>query len=361
MTIAPDVLKRAPKVVLHDHLDGGLRPETLVELASEASFKKKNPKFALPSYDAKTLAEIIQRGANSGSLVEYLKPFEYTVAVMQNAEAITRIAAECVEDLAADGVVYAESRFAPGLSTEHGLSESQVVEAVLAGFELGMKNARVAGNDIEARALVCTLRHWEPTRSVDAAKVAIDFHNSGVVGFDIAGPEKGFPASDHVQAFMLLRDNNVPFTIHAGEADGVASIVDALSLGARRLGHGVRIVEDINDDGQFGATATRVRDERIALETCPCSNVQTGAVAHMAEHPLRRLQELGFAATINTDNRLMSGTSMTNEFTVGVEQLGLDLENLEQLTITAMKSAFCDETVKKERLEKIVAGYRALS
>lgn len=357
--LTPAVARELPKVVLHDHLDGGLRPSTIVDLASEASFKAANPDFALPSYDADNLAELIQTGANSGSLVEYLKPFVYTVAVMQTPEQLVRVAAECVEDLAADGVVYVESRFAPGQHTDRGLSEHQVVEAVLAGLELGTARAAAVGRRIEARALICTLRHWDPSRSVHSAQVTADFHRAGtgVVGFDIAGPEDGFPASQHADAFALLRDAGVPFTIHAGEAAGVDSIRDAVELGARRLGHGVRVIEDIKDvagQPQVGPVASRVRDDQIILETCPCSNVQTGAVPSLAKHPLRQLHQWGFAATINTDNRLMSGTSMSGELEVAGAELGLDIETVHAMTKTAMRGAFIDPATAQDLLTTVI-------
>jgi adenosine deaminase len=359
MTDASPKIAALPKVVLHDHLDGGLRPATLIELASEPSFKAANPDFALPSYDPDNLLELIHQGARSGSLVEYLKPFAYTVAVMQNRESLTRIAAECVADLATDGVVYAESRFAPGLSTERGLTEHQVVEAVLEGFAQGMATAAKASKRIEVRALLCTLRHWEPTRSVATAQVAVDFHrtNSGVVGFDIAGPEAGFPPSQHAEAFALLRKNQVPFTIHAGEAAGVDSIAEAVQLGARRLGHGVRIIEDIHlvdEQPRFGSVASQVRDERIVLETCPCSNVDTTAVSSLSEHPLPQLHRWGFATTINTDNRLMSGTSMSNEFSVALNNLGLDRTALHAMTVNAMNGAFAPSTLSEQLISTTI-------
>lgn len=353
MTATESSVTAAPKVLLHDHLDGGLRPATLIELANEPAFRRRNPDFALPSNEPAELAALIQRGANSGSLVEYLKPFDYTTAVMQTPEQLHRVAAECVADLAADGVVYAESRFAPIQHLQAGLTESAVVAAVLAGFEQGMADARAAGTPIEVRALICAMRHLSAEESLGSARVAIEFHGKGVVGFDIAGPENGFPPQQHAAAFSLLREHGVPITIHAGEAAGVDSITGALAQGARRLGHGVRIVEDIRD-GVLGDTATQVRNEHIALETCPCSNVHTLAVPSRSEHPLRYLLQQGFAATINTDNRLMSGTSMSAEFSVALAELGLSAADLRTLTFNAMQAAFCDEATKSRLLTEVL-------
>lgn len=356
MTAPPVSLNLLPKVLLHDHLDGGLRPTTLIELASDPAFTAQHPDFTLPSYDADKLAAIIQQGANSGSLVEYLKPFEYTVAVMQTPENLHRIAMECVLDLAADGVVYAESRFAPGLSTAEGLTEPEVVTAILTGFNDGMAAAAQAGHPIQVRALLCGLRQWEPQRNLHTARIAADFYamGAGVVGFDIAGPELGFPPSAHAAAFELLRERGVPVTIHAGEAAGTDSVADALAMGARRLGHGVRILDDVDAAGRLGLVARQVYDQRITLETCPCSNVHTGAVASLDSHALPPLYRAGFAVTINTDNRLMSGTSMTNEFRVVTEELGLDVAALREATITAARGAFIPPAESEALIKNVI-------
>lgn len=356
-SVTSDVLRQAPKVVLHDHLDGGLRPTTLVELAAEHD-------VSLPTRDPDELAAIIQEGAASGSLVRYLEPFAYTVGVLRTAEALHRVAAECVVDLAADGVAYAEIRFAPELSVSDELSLSRVVDAVLAGFETGMAEVAMGGGRIEARALLCAMRQADSSRQV--AELTASYHRdrTGVVGFDIAGPEAGFPPEDHAEAFAYLRERNVPFTVHAGEAAGVESIAAALEVGAARLGHGVRLIEDVTPvDGarRLGPVAAQVRDRGIALEMCPKSNVDTRAVATLADHPFAILDEAGCAATVNTDNRLMSGTCMTDEFGRLIEHFGYGLEDLERVTQTALDAAFIDDTLRKDLRDNVITpGYAAL-
>lgn len=332
-----DMIRQAPKALLHDHLDGGLRPATVIEIAGEIGYD------GLPSTDEAELADWFRTAAHSGSLVRYLEPFAHTVAVMQTPGALYRVAAECVADLVADNVVYAEVRFAPELHISAGLSLDEVVDAVLAGLAAGEKAAAADGRAITVRCLVTAMRH--AARSRDIAELAIRFRDSGVVGFDIAGAESGNPPSRHLDAFEYMRSNNARFTIHAGEAFGLPSIHEALAFcGADRLGHGVRIVDDITElpggGARLGRLAALVRDKRIPLEMCPSSNVQTGAVTGIAEHPFDLLARLRFRVTVNTDNRLMSDTTMTREMHRLVEAFGYGWSDLERFTINAMKSAF---------------------
>jgi adenosine deaminase len=330
-------VRQAPKALLHDHLDGGLRPSTVLDIAEQVGYD------GLPSYDEAGLAAWFRSRAQRGSLVHYLEPFDHTVAVMQTSDALYRVAVECVEDLAGDNVVYAEVRFAPELHTEAGLSLDEVVEAVLAGFADGEKSAAAAGRSIVVRGLLTAMRH--AVRSRDIAELAIRFRDRGVVGFDIAGAEAGHPPTRHLDAFEYMRTHNARFTIHAGEAFGLPSIHQALaSCGADRLGHGVRIVDDIDErpDGtaHLGRLAAIVRDKRIPLEMCPSSNVHTGTVSSLERHPIDLLARLRFRVTVNTDNRLMSDTSMTNEMLALVDTFGFGWTDLQRLTINAMKSAF---------------------
>jgi adenosine deaminase len=332
-----DLVRRAPKVLLHDHLDGGLRPQTVIELAQQSGYGD------LPSTDASTLARWFAEAAYSGSLERYLETFKHTVGVTQTDSALRRIARECVEDLAADGVVYAELRYAPELHVERGLTEQQIVEAVLAGVDEGVELMRQAGRRIRIGLLLTAMRTATHARTI--AELVVAYRDRGVVGFDIAGAEAGFPPTRHLDAFEYLRRENAHFTIHAGEAFGLPSIWEAIQwCGADRLGHGVRIVDDIDvaADGRMilGPLASYVRDRRIPLEMCPSSNVQTGAATSIATHPIGLLRKLGFRVTVNTDNRLMSGTSMTQEMTLLSEAFNYGLDDLQWFTVNAMKSAF---------------------
>lgn len=344
-TLDPASLVLAPKVVLHDHLDGGLRPETIVELAAEVGYDK------LPATDIDALSRWFADAANSGSLESYLETFAHTVAVMQTTSALRRVAEECVIDLADDGVVYAEVRYAPELHLERGLSLDEVVVAVLDGFRDGERAAAQRGRPIIVRVLVTAMRH--AARSREIAELAVRYRHERVVGFDIAGAEAGFPPSRHLDAFDYMRANNARFTIHAGEAFGLPSIHEAISFcGTDRLGHGVRVIDDITlpagaspDDKSFdgavlGDIANYVRDKRIPLEMCPSSNVQTGAVTDLASHPFNILARLRFRVTVNTDNRLMSDTTMSREFDRLAAQFGYGWADLQRFTVNAMKSAF---------------------
>jgi adenosine deaminase len=325
-------IKTAPKVLLHDHLDGGLRPQTVLELARETGYGD------LPAGNAPDLAKRLTEGASRGHLEIYLDAFRHTVGVMQTRDALTRVARECAEDLAADGVVYAEVRFAPELHTERGLTLDEVTEAVLDGFRQGSH-----GRGITVYALLTAMR--TAARSLEIAELAVRHRDRGVVGFDIAGAEAGWPPSRHLDAFQYVKRENFHITIHAGEAFGLPSIWEAVQwCGAERLGHGVRIVDDIEiaRDGtvNLGRLAACIRDRRIPLEMCPTSNVQTGAAPSIALHPLRLLRQLSFRVTVNTDNRLMSQVTLSSEFHRLVEEFGYGWSDLEWLTVNAMKSAF---------------------
>lgn len=341
MDLTRDQVQAAPKVLLHDHLDGGLRPATVVQLAQESGYE-------LPTYDADELATWMVRGASRLDLTLYLETFAHTVGVMQSRDALYRVAAECAEDLAADGIVYAEVRFAPELHVEDGLSLDEVVEAVVDGFTDGSQ-----GKGIRIGTLVTAMRH--AARSVEIAELAVRHRDRGVVGFDIAGAEAGNPPTRHLDAFQYIQRENFHFTIHAGEAYGPPSIWEAIQYcGAERLGHGVRIIDDItvHDDGNvdLGRLASYVRDRRIPLEVCPTSNVHTGAATSIADHPIGLLTDLSFRITMNTDNRLMSATELSDEFTACAEAFGWDWKVIRWMTVNAMKSAFIPFD---ERLELI--------
>ncbi|MEU6989735.1 adenosine deaminase [Streptomyces sp. NPDC046465] len=336
-TPSAEQIRRAPKVLLHDHLDGGLRPGTIVDLARACGYE------GLPETDPDKLGIWFREAADSGSLERYLETFAHTCAVMQTKDALKRVAAECAEDLAEDGVVYAEIRYAPEQHLESGLTLEEVVEAVNDGFREGERRAKANGHRIRVGALLTAMRH--AARALEIAELANRYRDLGVVGFDIAGAEAGFPPTRHLDAFEFLKRENNHFTIHAGEAFGLPSIWQALQwCGADRLGHGVRIIDDIKvaEDGsvQLGRLASYVRDKRIPLELCPTSNLQTGAATSYAEHPIGLLRKLHFRATVNTDNRLMSGTSMSLEFEHLVGTFGYTLDDMQWFTVNAMKSAF---------------------
>jgi adenosine deaminase len=333
VAIGYEEIVKAPKALLHDHLDGGLRPATIIELADGVG-------HPLPTTDPGELGRWFVTAADSGSLERYLETFAHTVAVMQTVDGLRRVAAECALDLAADGVVYAEVRFAPEQHLDRGLTLDEVVEATLAGFVDGVARAAAAGQTIRIGTLLTAMRH--AARSQEIAELAVRHRDSGVVGFDIAGAEAGFPPTRHLDAFEYLQRENFHFTIHAGEAFGLPSIWQAIQwCGADRLGHGVRIIDDITGARpMLGRLAAYVRDKRIPLELCPSSNVQTGAAPSIAEHPIGLLRDLRFRATVNTDNRLMSGTSMSREMALLVEAFGYGWAELQWFTINAMKSAF---------------------
>ncbi len=355
--LTPETIPTAPKVLLHDHLDGGLRPATVLELAAAIGHD-------LPARDAESLDLWFRASADSGSLERYLETFVHTVGVMQTTEALTRVASECAQDLAADGVVYAEVRFAPELHVDAELTLDEVVEAVLDGFAKGTWAAAEAGHQIRIGTLLTAMRH--AARSREIAELSVRYRDDGVVGFDIAGAEAGFPPTRHLDAFEYLRRENAHFTIHAGEGFGLPSIWEALAwCGTDRLGHGVRIIDDISvdDDDQvrLGRLAQYVRDKRIPLEMCPSSNVQTGAAASIAEHPIGLLRRLSFRVTVNTDNRLMSGVSMSSEMAALVEAFGYGWDDLQWLTLNAMKSAFIPFDARLELINTVIKpGYATL-
>jgi adenosine deaminase len=363
--IAPDiaVIVKAPKVVLHDHLDGGLRPATICAIAAEIGHE-------LPVSDPVGLAEWFRESADSGSLVRYLETFAHTVAVMQRRDDLVRVARECALDLAADGVVYAEVRYAPEQHLDGGLQLDDVVSAVAEGLAEGMQLAAMQGHPIRVGTLLTAMRH--AARSREIAELAERYREQGVVGFDIAGAEAGFPPSRHLDAFDYLHRANMHVTIHAGEAFGLPSIWEAVQVcGTDRLGHGVRVADDIEVLGgfdEYGRPAVRlgrlagwVRDRRIPLEMCPSSNVQTGAADGIADHPITLLKDLRFRVTVNTDNRLMSATSMTREMTLLVEEAGWTLGDLRWVTINALKSAFIPFDERLALIEGVVKpGYAIL-
>ena len=346
-------IRRAPKVLLHDHLDGGLRAATIVELADQTGYT------GLPTTDPDELDSWMTRGASRKDLVLYLETFAHTVGVMQTPEALVRVARECAEDLADDGIVYAEVRFAPELHLERDMALDDVVEAVQEGFRVGSE-----GRPIEVRTLLTAMR--TAARSLEIADLAVRWRDRGVCGFDIAGAEAGFPPTRHLDAFEHIRGENFHLTIHAGEAFGLPSIWEALQLcGAERLGHGVRIVDDIaiTPDGSahLGRLAAMVRDRRVPLELCPTSNVHSGAAPSIAEHPIGLLADLRFRVTVNTDNRLMSAITLSREMANVAEAFGWGWDRLEWLTINAMKSAFLPFDERLAMLTDVIKpGYAAL-
>ncbi|MFC8951780.1 MULTISPECIES: adenosine deaminase [unclassified Streptomyces] len=353
-----DQIRRAPKVLLHDHLDGGLRPGTIIELAREQGYSQ------LPETEPDKLGVWFREAADSGSLERYLETFAHTCAVMQTRDALFRVAAECAVDLAEDGVVYAEVRYAPEQHLEGGLTLEEVVEAVNEGFREGERQARANGYRVRIGALLTAMRH--AARALEIAELANRYRDAGVVGFDIAGAEAGYPPTRHLDAFEYLKRENNHFTIHAGEAFGLPSIWQALQwCGADRLGHGVRIIDDIEvaDDGSvtLGRLAAYVRDKRVPLEMCPSSNLQTGAADSFAEHPIGLLRRLHFRATVNTDNRLMSGTSMSREFELLNEAFAYTLDDMQWFTVNAMKSAFIPFDERLAMINEVIKpGYAEL-
>lgn len=343
----PGELGHLPKVILHDHLDGGLRIETVLELASEVGYT------GLPADDLEDLADWFYQGGSS-SLERYLEAFDHTLAVMQTAPAIERVAYEAIEDLAGDGVVYAEIRMAPSLCTEGGLEREEVIEAVLRGF------ARAETDfGTPARFIVDAMRQDDDSLEVVAA--ALPYLADGVVAFDLAGPEVGFPAADHLAACELAQEGGLRLTIHAGEGDGVGSIADALEAGAERIGHGVRIIEDVAfDEGEiagFGRVATAIHSRGVPLEVCPTSNLHTGMYSDASRHPLGTLHRAGFQVTVNTDNRLMSSIDPSDEFALAIGHMGLRVDDLQVMTMRAVDAAFCDDATRESVRKRVLDGY----
>ena len=357
-----------PKISLHDHLDGGLRPATILEIAdAEGVALPMGGEGSKAITDAGRLGQWFAEKADSGSLVEYLKTFDVTTAVMQSEVALHRIAREFVEDLVADGVVVGEIRWAPEQHVQGGLSLDATVEAVQAGIDEAVAAARASGKTIYVGQLVTAMRHLD--RSVEIARLALRHRDKGVVGFDIAGPEAGFPPSRFAEAFELLAREMFPVTIHAGEADGVESIRSALVDGrAIRLGHGVRIAEDVGNlaaadsaDAELGDVARWVLETGIPLETSPSSNIQTGAIAEwgndMESHPFDALYRLGFAVTVNTDNRLMSATTLTKELELLAGAFDYGIEDLLAFQLNAAQGAFLPWSVSEEILDLLLEAH----
>lgn len=352
MSLDLDALRAFPKISLHDHLDGALRPQTIIELATDIG-------HSLPAATADDLGRWFAKSANTGSLERYLETFDHTIAVMQTAPSLRRVAKEFVEDLAADGVIYGETRWAPEQHLRAGLTAARAVEAVRDGLAEGMASCWQRGYEIEVRQLLTAMRQTEPSR--DVAELTLGYRHDSVAGFDIAGPERGYPPSRFLDAFQLLRRQNAYYTIHAGEAEGWKSIWEAVQVcGANRIGHGVAIMEDIQLDSvggpRLGDFAAYLLNEQIPLEMCPSSNVQTGTVSSIADHPIHELDRLGFRVTVNPDNRLMSATSMTSEFALLAKAFDYTLSDIRRLSDNAAKSVFAPYAVRKALVERIAAA-----
>jgi len=346
-------INEMPKVLLHDHLDGSLRPETVIELAKNQKYDK------LPTNDPGELAEWFHRGANRGNLPIYLEGFTHTCGVMRTSEALERVAYEMMEDMKKDGVIYVETRFAPVFHTEKDFHWGDVVGAVLRGLEHGKKDFGVGFG-----LIICAMRNM--SLSEEMAQLAVDFRDRGVVGFDLAGEEGGYPPKKHVEAFQYIQRQNFNITIHAGEGFGKESIWQAIQwCGAHRIGHATRLIEDIViSEGKvvkLGTLAQYVLDKRIPLEICLSSNVHTGAVKNLQEHPFGIYYGEKFRVTLNTDNRLMSATTLSKEFQIAEEVFHLSFAEMEKLTINAMKSAFqpYDQRIKYI-YESIKPGFQKL-
>ncbi|HET53795.1 MAG TPA: adenosine deaminase [Ignavibacteria bacterium] len=349
-----EIIKSAPKVMLHDHLDGGLRPGTIVDLAKDYKYKK------LPTTDPGELADWFHRGANKGNLVEYLQGFEHTIALMQTKDSLKRIAFEMMEDMADDGVCYVETRFAPVFHNEKGLHFDDVIEAVLEGLELGKEKYGVGYG-----LILCGMRNMKNT--LEIAELAVNFRNSGVVGFDLAGEEGGYPPKQHIDAFQFIKRANFFITIHAGEAFGKESIWQAIQYcGAHRIGHATRLSEDItfDKDGNIvglGELAQYVLDTRLPLEICLLSNVHTGAVDKLENHPFIKLFRQKFRVFLNTDDRLMSDTTLTKEYLTAAELFNISLDEIEKLNINAMKSAFIPYSERLDYIYNVIKpGYQQI-
>ncbi|GAB3645750.1 adenosine deaminase family protein [Glycomyces tarimensis] len=354
--LSHDEIRSAPKVVLHEHLDGGLRPQTLIELADEIG-------HTLPAKEPTALADWFFEAANSGTLERYLETFAHTVAVLQKPEHCFRIASEAVQDLAADGVVYAELRYAPEQQLDGGMGLGEVVEATVAGLAEGERLAREAGRPIAAGTILCGMRHAERVKEI--AELAVAYRDKGVVGFDIAGGEIGNPPEAHADAFAYLRRESMPFTIHAGESVGPKSILGAVAdCGADRIGHGVKLVEDLHfssEGPKLGRLASYIRDRRIALEVCPSSNLQTGAAASIETHPIGELFDLGFRVTVNNDNRLMSRTHTSREFQLLSEAFGWGWAEIKRCTVDAAEAAFLPYPERRDLVHDVILpAYTAL-
>lgn len=352
--ITKELIKRLPKVELHDHLDGGLRPSTIIELAQESN-------ISLPSTDPNALASWFARGCEQKSLPLYLETFGVTVAVLQSTEALRRVATEAVEDLAADNVVYAEIRFAPVLHTQKGLSMDDAVVAVLEGMDEGKRRTGMSFG-----VILCALRNQDPAISLEVAKLAVAYRARGVVGFDLAGDESGHPPKRHLDAFQYIRNQNFNITIHAGEGFGLESIWQAIQVcGAHRIGHGTRLIDDMTITGtrieKMGSLAHFIQDRRIPIEMCLSSNVGTGAAPDFASHPFHTFFRNNFRVFLSVDNRLMSNTTLSQEMEIAVHNYGLTMRDLEKVTVNAMKSAFIHHNEKIRIIFDVIKrGYAQL-
>ncbi len=349
--LTEDAARALPKVLLHDHLDGGLRPSTILALAADVGHR-------LPSTDTEELVSYFRRGADARDIIQYLATFAHTVPLLQTASSLDRVAHEAAIDLAADGVIYAEVRFAPELHTDDGLDLDGAIEAVTGGFA----RARDDGADITVNTIVCAMRTGN--RSVEVAEACVRHlagnGDPGVVGFDLAGAETGFPPSDHRDALTTARTGLARLTIHASEPPGLELIADALACGAERVGHGVRLIEDcqIDDSGELvlGPLASHVRDRHIPLELCPSCNVQIGAVPTLADHPIGPFLRAGLAATLNTDNRLMSGVSVSSELAAVATTFDLTPTEIRQLQLNAIDASFASHEIKTRVRNRIFEG-----
>ncbi|NOX28971.1 MAG: adenosine deaminase [Actinobacteria bacterium] len=339
-----------PKSLLHDHLDGGLRPATILELAGDIGHE-------LPTSGLDELAAWFVSGANTKDIVQYLATFEHTVAVMQTQANLKRVAYEAAADLAADGVVYAEVRFAPENHQLNGLALDEIMEAVQDGFRAGMVDAMAAGSPITVNTIVCAMRQAD--RSLEMAKLAVDWseRDGRVVAFDLAGPETGFPPTDHPEALDLVRRSQLHLTLHASEPPGLELISQALSCGAERIGHGVRLGEDIeyvNGEMNLGRLARYVLERQIPLEMAPSCHVQVGAVRSFEEHPLVRFHRHGFVVTINTDNRLMSGVSVSSETHKLATTFDLTRQELCELAVAGVESSFGQWSERRRLVDEVI-------
>ncbi len=335
MSLPLSFFERLPKADLHVHLDGSLRISTILELAEEQEVE-------LPATTAEGLLKFMNCGVRTGSLVEYLKAFDVTLRVLQTEEALARVAFELCEDAAKENVRYMEVRYAPMLHTRKGLRLSTVVEAVLSGLNRAREQLGV-----NAKVIICGIRNISPESSLDMARLAVAYKNRGVVGFDLAGAEYDHPPKHHREAFDLIRKNNINCTIHAGEAFGPESIAQAIHLcGAHRIGHGVRLWEN-------GDLLAYVNDHRIPLECCPSSNVQTGAVSEVSRHPIRLYHDLGLRVTVNTDNRLITDTTVSRELWLCHTQLAMTLEDTKRIILNSFKAAFLPFHQRQDYVRRI--------
>ncbi len=341
MKISDSLLKKLPKVELHCHLDGSLRVETILDLA-------RRHNVSLPSSDASGLTKILSIGKKRGTLEEYITRFDITLSVMQTRDSLKRIAYELIEDVAAENIRYIEIRYSPILHTSNGMTLDEAIFSVRDGLKKGEKDFGV-----KSGIIVCGIRHISPEASLKLADLCVRFKNKGVVGFDLAGAEENFPAKDHREAFYMILNHNINATIHAGEAFGPTSIHQAIHYcGAHRIGHGTRLKED-KDLMRY------VNNHRIPLEICLTSNWHTFSVRSLKHHPMRYYYDQGIRVTLNTDNRLMSNTTLTKEFGLARDLFGFTLHDFREVTIVAMKSAFLPHKIRKEMIKNIAVEFES--